>query len=305
MKLHLAAPSLSLARTVLCFVPRTLRLVRVAGVVSLAGLPALTSRAADDWAPNLTVHAIWHDNASNSETTTDQIDSLELGTDILSSQRYKFGPQNVLQLTGHLAGEWWPRYDDLLRGAIGARAAWQHTAGAGNWAPVISAEIGGDFFESRESGRRGTSAALTLAVRKRFNDHWRGAITQQFDHRYARGAVFDQEAAETSIELSYDLTDVTRLTIGASYRNGDVVTYSGNPRGEVAAIASAQRELDTFGRPMFAYSVDARTWGAKASLVRALDESSAIVVSYAWRTTEGKPVQFMNQRLSIAIVTQF
>jgi len=304
VKLHLVATTTAVSRTVLGFRARALRLVRAAGLVCLAGFSTLTSRA-DDWAPNLTVHATWHDNASNAESSADQIDSLALGTDILSSQRYKLGNQDVFQLTGHFAGEWWPRYADLLGGAVGARAAWLHTFGAGNLAPVVSAEIGGDLFESRESGRRGAAAALTLALRKRFNDQWRGAITQQFDRRYARAAVFDQEATETTIELSYDLTDVARLTLGALYRDGDVVTYSGNPRGEVAAIASAQRELDTFGRPMTAYSVDARTWGAKVSVVRALDESSAIIASYAWSSTEGKPVQFMNQRLSIAIVTQF
>lgn len=280
------------------------RLARVAGLIGLASLSVVIARA-DDWDPNLTVHATWHDNASNAESSADQIDSLALGADILSWQRYKIGPQDAVQLTGHFAGEWWPRYEDLLSGAIGARAAWLHTFGTGKLAPIASAEIGGDLFESRESGRRGTSAALTLALRKRFSDQWRGAVTQQFDRRYARADVFDQAAAETTIELSYDFTDVARLTFNASYRDGDVLTYSGNPRGEVAAIASAQRELDTFGRPMTAYSVDARTWGAKASIVRALDESSAIIASYAWSSTEGKPVQFMNQRLSIAIVTQF
>lgn len=304
MKLHLAATTAAILRAVLRFRPLAPRFVSVAGLVGLIGLSPQISRA-DDWAPNLTVHAIWHDNASNAESSADQIDSLALGTDILSSQRYKFGPQDALQLTGHFAGEWWPRYEALLTGAAGGRAAWQHTFGTGKLAPVASAEIGGDLFESHESGRRGTAAALTFALRKRFNDHWRGAVTQQFDRRYARAAVFDQEAAETTIELAYDLSDVTRLTIGALYRDGDVVTYSGNPRGEVAAIASAERALDTFGRPMTAYSVDARTWGAKASLVRALDESSAIIASYEWRSTEGKPVQFMNQRLSIAVVTQF
>lgn len=302
MKSHLA----SFSTIVRAHLPAGLSPLRLPRIASLGlALLATPDVRAEDWAPNLTFSATWHDNASNSESSDDQIDSLELGADILSSQRYPFGKQDVLQLTGHFAGEWWPRYDDLLGGAVGARAAWQHTFGTDKWAPVASAEIGGDFFESRESGRRGTAAALTFALRKRFNDHWRGAITQQFEQRYARAAVFDQEAAETNVELSYDVSDVTRLTLGGMFRDGDVVTYSGNPRGEVAAIASAQRDLTTFGRAMTAYSVDARTWGAKASIVRALDESSAIIASYAWRTTEGKPVQFQNQRLSIAVVTQF
>ena len=260
---------------------------------------------ANDWAPNLTTFATWHDNASNAEATVDQIDSLEFGADILASQRYSLGRDDAVQLTGHFAGEWWPRYRGLLSGAAGARAAWLHTFGVGLTAPVFTAEIGGDYVEANEGGRSGTAASLSFSLRKRFDDRWRAVLTQQFDRHYARAAVFDVEATQTTLELSNDITEVSRLVASVHYRDGDVVTYSGNPRGEVAAIASAEREVDTFDRPMTVYSVNARTWGAKFSLVRALDESTAIIASYAWRGTEGNPVQFTNHRASISLVTQF
>jgi hypothetical protein len=266
---------------------------------------ASTPLHADDWAPNLTTFATWHDNATNAEATVDQIDSLEFGADILASQRYSFGRDDALQLTGRFAGGWWPRYRGLLSGAAGARAAWLHTFGVGTTAPVFSAEIGGDYVEVNEAARSGTAAALTFALRKRFNDQWRAVLTQQFDRHYARAAVFDVEATQTTLELSNDITEVSRLVASVHYRDGDVVTYSGNPRGEVAAIASAEREMTTFDRPMTVYSVNARSWGAKFSLVRALDESTAIIASYAWRATEGNPVQFTNHRASISMVTQF
>ncbi len=260
---------------------------------------------ADNWAPNLTTFATWHDNATNAEATVDQIDSLEIGTDILASQRYSFGRDDALQLTGHFAGEWWPRYRGLLNGAAGARAAWLHTFGVGPTAPVFSAEIGGNYVGAYEGDRSGTAASLTFSLRKRFDDRWRAVLTQQFDRHYARAPVFDVEATQTTLELSNDITDVTRLVASVHYRDGDVVTYSGNPRGEVAAIASAEREVDTFDRPMIAYSVNARTWGAKFSVVRALNESTAIIAAYSWRATEQNPVQFTNHRASISIVTQF
>lgn len=279
----------------------------LAGLITcLAGLLlATTPLPADDWAPNLTTLAMWHDNATNAEATVDQIDSLEFAADIVASQRYSFGRDDALQLTGHFAGEWWPRYRGLLSGAAGARAAWLHTFGVGRTAPVFSAEIGGDYVETHEGARSGTAAALTFALRKRFNDQWRTVLTHQFDRHYARAAVFDVEATQTTLELSNDITDVTRLVGSVLYRDGDVVTYSGTTRGEVAAIASADREVSTFDRPMIAYSVNARTWGAKFSVVRALDESTAIIAAYSWRATEGSPVQFTNHRASISIVTQF
>jgi len=269
----------------------------------------LTSAAlpvhAENWAPNITLTAGWQSNASNAVLSSDQIDSLQMTVDGVASDRYGFGRDDSLHLTGHVAAEWWPRYELLMTGAIGARAEWRHKFGLGSLAPVLSAEIAGDFVTAKESGRRGPLAGLNVAWQKRFNDVTRLTIAQAISRRYAKVAVFDQEAHESSIAVDRDFGDLNRLTFSVHHREGDVVSYATPPRPDLVALASNRIAVDTFGRPMVAYSIDARTWSARAAFARALDENSAIIAAYEWRQTERKPLRYANHLVSFAFVHQF
>src|SRR5262249_15343380 len=157
--------------------------------------------------------------------------------------------------------------------------------GLGALAPVFSIELRGDQVAARETGRRGTSAGIAIALRKRFNDRWKASLTQDFSQMYARHAVFDRQGAQTTIEVSRDLSDVSRLTLSAFFRAGDVVSYATPPRPDIVLLAPNRMPLDTFRRPFVAYSIDAQTHGAKLAYIRALDESSAVVVGYEYRRT--------------------
>src|SRR5258706_14108449 len=95
---------------------------------------------ADDWAPNLTASAIWHSNATQANRSADQLDSLEIKGDILASQRYPFGRDDSLHLSGHFAGDWWPRYNGLLGGAAGGRGEWRHKFGGDAHPPHAALE---------------------------------------------------------------------------------------------------------------------------------------------------------------------
>lgn len=265
---------------------------------------ALTGRA-EDWAPNLTLTGAWHDNASNGIASADQIDSLQLHADVVASQRYSFGRHDALHLTAHFAGEWWPRFDQLLGGAAGARAEWRHMFGVGKLAPTFSIEGCVDAVTARETGRRGTSSGVMVELRKRLNTHWRVALSHEFARFDARYAVYDRTSSETAVELGYDLNDLSRLIVTGRYRDGDVVSYAENPSAELAALARVSQPVDTFDRPLIASSFDARSWAARVAFVRALDEFSAIVVAYELGKTREQPLEFTNQILSVAIVHQF
>lgn len=278
---------------------------RLAAFVLAAALAAPFAASAADWAPNLTLAGIWHDNATNSENSADQLDSLQLNADILASQSYAFGLGDTLQLSGHAAGDWWPRYQELLGGAIGARAAWQHRFGADAFAAELSLEAAGDAVLAREHGRSGTQSAVTLALRKRLNNQWRAAVWHELGRLEARHAVYDRTSSETAVELGFDVSSVTRLTLTARYGSGDVVSYAETPSAALASIARVAQPVDTFDRPMIASSFDARTWSARAAYVRAIDPSSALVLAYEIRQTREQPVRITNQLLSVSLVHQF
>ena len=270
-----------------------------------AALVAAHGARAADWAPHLTLAGVWHDNATNATTSADQIDSLQLNADALASQQYDLGSHDALLFTGHAAGDWWPRYQELLGGALGGRAEWRHTFGVGTLAPVFSIEGSADAVLARDDGRSGTMSAVTVALRKRLNDHWRAAVQHELGRHDARHAVYDRTSSETSVELGYDATALTRLTLTARYRDGDIVSHATTPEAGVASIARVSQVVDTFDRPLVASSFEAKTWSGRAAFVRALDQSSAVVVAYEVRKTRASSVRFTNQLMSVSLVHQF
>jgi hypothetical protein len=277
-----------------------LRFATLAAAVLCAGA---TTRA-DNWQPNFTTGAVWHNNATNA-TGLDQIDSLQLRADLLAAQKYPLGRDDALQLSGHLGGDWWPRYNGLMTGAAGGRAEWRHTFGIAAHAPVFSVGGAADAIGAKETGRRGVATGLTAALSKRFNDLTRGTLSHEVTWMAARYGTYDAAASETKLEIDRDLNDLTRITFAGLFRDGDIVTYAEGTRPDLVALAPHRLDVDTFGRPMTAYRVDARTWGAKVAFARALDPDTALIVAYEWRDTKRQTLSFTNNLLSIALVHQF
>lgn len=273
----------------------------------MAGIAALSisSAKAQEWAPNLTLSTTWHDNATNAKPAGDRISGLQVAADIISTHRYSVGRYDSLHPVAHLAGEWWPRFHGLTRGAAGVRLGWRHKFGLGPLVPIASVEGGIDAVAGREARRDGTATHVLAGLRKRLNDATQFAVWQEFSDHNARAAVFDRKGAETALELDRDITDVARLTLRFSYRDGDVLSHATPPRPDLVALAPNRESIDTFGRPLTAYSIDARTLGVRVALIRAIDTNSALVGSYEARRTERAPLRYMNQLVSVAIVHQF
>ena len=264
-----------------------------------------TVRGADDWAPNLTTTATWHRNATLADQSEDQIESMRLNADMLASKRYQLGRDDSVQFTGHLAGDWWPRYNGLLRGAAGGRAEARHQFGADALAPVIAVEGAIDGVEAKESQRRGIGAGVTVRASKRLNPLTRATVWYEAAWFDAQSATFDSGASEMAIELDRDLNPVTRLTFTARYRDGDIVSYASGFRPELEARAPNRVETDTFDRLLTAYRIDAQTWSGRLAFVRAFDASSALLVAYEYRETKRGPLRFPDHSLTLGVVYQF
>ena len=264
-----------------------------------------TTLLADKWSPNLTAAGTWHSNATLADRSSDQLESLQLHADILASDRYAVGRDDALHLTAHFAGEWWPRYDSLTRGAAGGRAEWRHQFGPSPRALIVAIEGIADFVEAGENARRGFGAGGAASFRKRLDDFTRVTLRHEVLWFNARYATFDSGASETSLELDRDLTPKMRVTFGARFRDGDIVTYAAGLRPDLEDRAPHRMQVDTFDRLMTAYRIDATTWSGRAALVRALDDSSAIILSYEYRNTVRGPLRFPDHLLSVAFVHQF
>ncbi len=272
----------------------------------LALVPSATQAAQpDDWAPNLTTTATWHNNAANSGHADDELGAFALQADLLSGKTYPFGRDDALRFTGHLGAEWWPRFKGLTQGAGGARAEWRHAFGTGQLAPTLSLEGAADAIAAKETGRRGVATGVTLVARKRLDPRTRFTLSHEVSRLAARYGLFDRTAHETTLALDRDFGDASRLSFSVHHRDGDFVTYATVPRPDLAALAPHSLDLDTFGRPMRAYRIDARTWTSRIAYTRALHEQAALVVAGEWRSTRRAALSVTNLLLSIAIVHQY
>jgi hypothetical protein len=260
---------------------------------------------ADGWAPNLTTTAIWHSNATNAENSDDQLDSLRLKADILASERYSLSRDDSVRLSAHFAGDWWPRYDALLGGAAGGRAELRHQFGNDPLALEVAVEGSADWVEAREGGRRGTATAARASARKRINTLTRVTAWHEASWFNARLGTYDYTASETALELDRDLTRVLRVTLTGRFRDGDIVTYASGVRPDLEDRSPHHVETNTFDRLMTAYRLDAQTWSGQVSLVRAMDDSTAILAAYEYRHSKRGPFKFPDHALSVAMVHQF
>jgi hypothetical protein len=270
-----------------------------------AALAFSTVLRADNWAPNLTATATWHSNATNADLTSDQLESLQLNADILASERYALGRDNTVRLTARFAGDWWPRYSALLRGSAGGRAEFRHQFGPDPLAAVVAIEGAADGVETKEVGRSGIGTAVTIRVSKRLNTLTRVEAWHEVSWYNARLGTYDYGASESALEIHRDLTPVMRLIFAARFRDGDIVTHASGSRPELEDRAPHRTETTTFDRSMTAYRLDAQTWSGRLSIVRAFDDTTAILVGYEHRESRRGPLRFPDHLLSVAIIHQF
>lgn len=260
---------------------------------------------AENWAPDLTLATTWNSNVTNANRAADRIGALQFSADASVSDRVSVGGRDALFPRLQVAVDAAPRFAALAAASAGLRGEWQHKFGLGPFAPVFSLALAGDLVGARESGRSGTSRSATLTLRKRLDAATRFALTQEFSRLDARESVYDRRAAETTLELARDLTPVVGFTLAAFWRMGDVLSYATPPRPELVALAPNRRAVDTFGRSMVAYSIDAPTVGGKLSLTRTLDSATAATLSYEYRATERGPLHYANHLVSLALARQF
>jgi hypothetical protein len=274
-------------------------------VLLLLPLTAFAAAPVTDWSPNATYTVAWQGNVSNGEAVWDRISALELGADVLASSQYALSPSDAVHTSLHLGADWYPRFYHLTTGAAGARVDWQQTFGPDAQAPVFTVQGSVDGVPAVEVARRALLTAVDLRLGKRFGSAWRAAISQRFEQNNARAAVFDRRSSQTTLEVSRDINETTRLTVSARWRDGDVVTYAQYRRPDLLAIAKHTAALRTFREAMTAYSADARTGAARVALVHATSDETAVILAYEYAQTKGTGLRFENQTIALSFIRQY
>ena len=272
----------------------------------LASASALVAAEPAGWAPNLALTATWNSNATNADRSSDEISALQLQADLgVFSKRISLGHDDALILSGNVAVETLPRFDSLGRFTFGPRIAWQHKFGLGALAPVLRFEVSVDVVEARDEERSGTAGSGRLVWRQRFDETTQLTLGYERFRHHARDELYNRTAGEATAELSHELDEHWSFAVRAAWRQGDVLSYASPPRPDLLTLSRDRDTVDTFGRSMIAYSIDARSLSGTIALTRSVDERTAISFAYEGRITEHSPLRYVNHLVSTAISRQF
>ncbi|MDB6126185.1 MAG: hypothetical protein JWM35_81 [Verrucomicrobia bacterium] len=272
----------------------------------LASVSALAAAEPSGWAPNVAITATWNSNATNADRGFDEISALLLQAEVdIFPTRIPLGHDDALFLSGGVALEAWPRFDGLDRVTFGPRVGWQHKFGLGALAPVLRFEVSVDVVDARDEERSGLAGSGRLLWRQRLDEATQITISYERIRHHARDELYNQTAGEAAAEISRELDEHWSVAAKAKWRQGDVLSYASPPRPDLVALARDRDTVDVFGKPLIAYSLDARSLGGSLALTRSLDERTALSFAYEVRVTERSPLRYVNHLVSAAINRQF
>jgi hypothetical protein len=269
----------------------------------LVVLPTIVFAA--EWSSTGEVAVTWNDNVTNASASMDRIGTLQGTANLEATSRHSLTPADVIFPGAHFSAEWSPRFQALTTIAVGPQLRWQHKFGVGPLAPLVFGTGGIDVIAARDADWSGAAGHIALGWRKRFSEATELTVTEEFARTDVRQSVYDRSGADSMATIQYAVSDTMHVDGTVSWRHGDVVSYATPPRPDLVALAPHRITVDTFGRPLVAYSIDANTIGARISVGQTIGAESEISLGYEYRNTEHRGFRYVNQLVSLTLLHQF
>jgi hypothetical protein len=121
----------------------------------------------------------------------------------------------------------------------------------------------------------------------------------------ADGDSFDTESWQTTVMLSYDLTEQWALSASYRFRTGEI-TSTATPSDDIVAAATAITRDNSFGSGRSAYRLDADSHAINVGGSYALDDSTSLTMSYEHQATDGdEGIDYSNNILRMGVLAAF
>lgn len=251
------------------------------------------------------VGVAWNDNVSNATRASDRISAFSLTAAGALETRRGLAP-NLLGTVGASAqANVVPHYDALSDVSLGLSGRLERKLGLGPFASVLSADVVGTATAARDQARSGYALEGGLGWHDRFDETTTLNLTLR--HRWAnpRDSVYDTAGTTFAADLRRTVSDSFELFAGGYYRIGDIVAYATPPRPDLVAVARVRVSVNTFDRPMVAYSIRADTIGGRIGGAWRIGETASFSVSYEYRETTRSPLRYVNQLVTLTVLRQF
>jgi long-subunit fatty acid transport protein len=259
-------------------------------------LGTMLGSARADWRLEAETGALYDSNLSNSDNDSDIRDDWATQTVVRAGNGFQFARNLRLSFGADVRGEAWARYNAFNNVDPGGTLSLRYRFGLGRLAPWVLAEdhLAYSFFN--EYQRNGFENIFRVRGGFGFNERLSVEAAYIFDDFAAQKEAFWNLSGHTgSIHITFDATPQLQLSLGYTYRNGEVISYALPPRPDLVFFASERDVVPSFGNPAFtAYRLRGSTHAVAASASYTVSKYISVRVTYEFRDTSHNSLEYMN-----------
>jgi hypothetical protein len=265
-----------------------------------------SSFARAEWRIEAETGVVYNSNLSNSDRSADVRDDWAWRSDISAANGLQLSRDLRLNLGADLRGEVWDRFGAFNTIGPGASAGLRYRFGLGRQAPWVLLEDRFGYDRFQDTAQSGYDNVLNFQAGIALSDWIALEGGYAFESFAAPNDFYDRQVHRGNARMVFDVTSSLQVTVGYTYREGDVISYAVPPRPDIARFSIEREDQDEFGQPLrTAYKLLGRTHALSFSVAYQLMKYASVQLGYEYAITTHDPLQYENHLVEANIAVAY
>ena len=274
--------------------------------LSIVLLILLSSFARAEWRFEGETGLFYDSNLSNSDRSADVRDDWAWRSGISAGNSFQLTRDLRMNLGADLRGEVWDRFGAFNTIGPGASAGLRYRFGLGRQAPWVLVENRFGYDRFQDTAQSGNDNVFNLQAGIALSDRLALEGGYAFESFVAPDDFYDRQVHGGNVRMVFDVTSSLQVTVGYTYREGDVISYAVLPRPDIAPFSIEREDEDEFGQPLrTAYKLLGRTNAVSFSVAYQLMKYASVQVGYEYAITTHDPLQYENHLVQANITVAY
>ena len=264
-------------------------------ILSIILLIVFSSFARAEWRFEAETGAFYDSNLSNSDRSADVRDDWAWKSQISAGNSLQLTRDLRMNLGADLRGEVWDRFGAFNTIGPGASAGLRYRFGLGRQAPWVLVENRFGYDRFQDTAQSGNDNMFNLQAGIALSDRIALEGGYAFESFVAPDDFYDRQVHSANVRMVFDVTSSLQVTVGYTYREGDVISYAVPPRPDIAPFSIEREDEDEFGQPLrTAYKLLGSTNAVSFSVAYQLMKYASVQLGYEYAITTHDPLQYEN-----------
>jgi hypothetical protein len=275
-------------------------------MLSMVLLILFSSFARAEWRFEAETGVFYDSNLSNSDRSADVRDDWAWRSDISAGNSLQLTRDLRMNLGADLRGEVWDRFGAFNTIGPGASAGLRYRFGLGRQAPWVLVENRFGYDRFQDTAQSGNDSVFNLQAGIALSDRIALEGGYAFESFVAPDDFYDRQVHSGNVRVVFDVTSSLQVTVGYTYREGDVISYAVPPRPDIARFSIERENEDEFGQPLrTAYKLLGRTNAVSFSVAYQLMKHASVQLGYEYAITTHDPLQYENHLVQANIAVAY